>query len=405
MVTAALLKPTEGSLPLGEGGVRDMVVCEDDTLAITPGKCHAVLRVTVSADGTEYTVSHVAGDRDEQGVADGDATHARFYFPFGLAALPGGRLAVGDFGNHRGRGVSAGGVVTTFAGADASFHYPMHLAVRRGAVLVTEYRRHSLRAVASGTAKVTTVAGAAGEAGYTDGAAADARFGRPGQMVGVPGGAALVCDVGNRRLRLLSADGATVSTFAGSGEDAIADGAGAGASFSSLGSVAANCAGYAIVVDTIENPKYDPGEDRAAVARGKHYDVPPYLSLLRLVDVRTRAVTTVLGPDGGRLEFDQFAKVAIDGRGRVFVANIKGLHLVTIPGLAPGHFPLWSNLWWKSGRACARLQHPLTVAAVRAVLTVAVCLMQRGQPLLALPLELWCHVLSMLETHQLGGTK
>ena len=149
--------------------------------------------------------------------------------------------------------------------------------------------------------------------------------------------------------------------------------------------------------------------------RGEDYDVLQYFALLRLVDVRTRAVTTVLGPDGDRLQFAGYAaKVAIDGKGRVFVADEQGLHLVTIPelGRVPGYFPLWTELWWKPGRACARLQHPMATAAVRAVLTVAACLMQRedrrrsarrGRPLPALPLELWHHVLSMLETPQLGG--
>ena len=429
MVTAILLKP-EGSLPLGGHGVRDMVMCEDGTLALTPaaGLSHAVLRVTVSADGTGYTVSHMAGNRYDQGSADGDAEQARFYYPYGLAALPGGRLVVADFGNHRGRGVSAGGVVTTFAGSGerktedgvgtkASFNYIMYLAARPGgAMLVTEHRGHALRAIAPDTAKVTTAAGAAGEPGFVDGAAANARFNRPGQMAGLPGGTTLVCDPGNRRLRLLSADGATVSTLAGSGQDATTDGVGIAAAFSSLGSVAADCAGRAIVVDVIENPEYDVDEDGAAYERGEDYDVPQYVSLLRLVDVRTRAITTVLGPDGNRLEFAEFAKVAIDGKGRLFVANAQGLHLVTIPELrhTPGYFPLWSKLWWKPGRACARLQHPMAAAVVRVVLTVAACLMQRegrrrsarrGLPLPALPLELWYHVLSILETHQLAPSQ
>ena len=50
--TAILLKPGEGSLPLGGNGVNDMVACEDNTLALIPFYSHAVLRVTVSADGT-----------------------------------------------------------------------------------------------------------------------------------------------------------------------------------------------------------------------------------------------------------------------------------------------------------------------------------------------------------------
>ena len=94
-----------------------MVSCEDDTLALTLFGSQAVLRVTVSADGTGCTVSHIAGNRDERGFADGDAEHARFCNPYDLAALQGDRLSVADKYNHRVREVSAGGVVTTFAGS------------------------------------------------------------------------------------------------------------------------------------------------------------------------------------------------------------------------------------------------------------------------------------------------
>ena len=90
MATAILLKPAEGSLPLGGHGVRDMAACEDNTLALIPAGSQAVLRVTVSADGTGCTVSHMAGNRDEGGFADGDAEHARFWNPWGLAVLRGG---------------------------------------------------------------------------------------------------------------------------------------------------------------------------------------------------------------------------------------------------------------------------------------------------------------------------
>ena len=57
--------------------------------------------VTVSANGTGCTVSHMAGNRDERGFADGDAEHARFDHQWDLVALRGGRLAVADWHNHR----------------------------------------------------------------------------------------------------------------------------------------------------------------------------------------------------------------------------------------------------------------------------------------------------------------
>ena len=79
----------------------------------------------------------------------------------------------------------------------------------------------------------------------------------------------------------------------------------------------------------------------------------------------------------------------------------------------PGHLRLWVELWCKPGRAGMR---PAAApdgggggaggADGGGVPDTAGGLARRGQPLqlAVVPLELWYHVLSMLETHQLGGS-
>jgi hypothetical protein len=69
------------------------------------------------------------------------------------------------------------------------------------------------------------------EAGFQDGAAAEARFSRVCAMLCLPGGRVLAADSENNRIRLLSADLQDVSTVAGDGEEGHRDGAAAQAQF------------------------------------------------------------------------------------------------------------------------------------------------------------------------------
>jgi glucose/arabinose dehydrogenase len=186
----------------------------------------------------------VAGD-GEDGHRDGAAAQAQFSYPTGLTLLPDGRVLVADPNNHCIRMLSANlQQVSTVAGdgwgrhqdgaaAQAQFQYPTDFALLPDSrVLVADQYNHRIRVLSADLQQVSTVAGD-GEMGHQDGAAAQARFHCPTGLTLLPDGCVLVPDMGNNRIRMLSADLQHVSTVAGDGERGHQDGAAAQAQFNS----------------------------------------------------------------------------------------------------------------------------------------------------------------------------
>lgn len=144
------------------------------------------------------------------GYADGSASTAKFYYPYGIALDSSGTIYVADGGNHRIRKIS-GGQVSTFAGtgtkgfangsaSQASFNYPQGVAVGfSGRVYVADRGNHLIRVIASGL--VSTVAGSS--AGFADGPVTSAKFYYP-YGVAHRSGKVYVADYNNNRIRLVS---------------------------------------------------------------------------------------------------------------------------------------------------------------------------------------------------------
>lgn len=174
------------------------------------------------------------------GSADGTGAAASFNLPQGVAVLPDGNIAVADFGNNRIRLVTyPGGVVTTLAGSTigfldgvgtaARFNGPSGVAVLPDGNIVTSGNQRIRRVTYPGGV-VTTIAGN-GTAAFADGTGTDARFNFPyGLAVVSPSGLILVADQQNRRIRLVTQAG-VVTTYAGSGADSSVDATGTAASF------------------------------------------------------------------------------------------------------------------------------------------------------------------------------
>jgi len=99
-------------------------------------------------------------------------------------------------------------------GREARFDGPAAVAVdSAGTVFVADSRNHVIRSI-SPEGEVTALAGGAGESGYRDGPAGEARFSAPAGVAVSPDGSVLVADTGNHVIRRIARDG-TVSTFAG----------------------------------------------------------------------------------------------------------------------------------------------------------------------------------------------
>lgn len=206
-------------------------------------------------------VTTLAGAAGITGHADGIGGSASFNGPVGVATDSTGNVYVADYGNDTIRKIASNGEVTTLAGmagvagntdgvgANASFSLPYGIATDgAGNVFVTEMSSHTIRKITP-AGVVTTLAGNAGVAGYTDGIGADASFSSPHGVATDKAGNVYVADYGNDTVRKITPTGA-VTTIAGkAGESAEYDGMGTAARFSEPMAVATSSAGNVLVLE------------------------------------------------------------------------------------------------------------------------------------------------------------
>jgi sugar lactone lactonase YvrE len=216
-------------------------------------------------------VTTVAGSAGQKGNADGKGNTARFSAPYGIAIDPSGNAYVTDTGNHTIRKISTTGDVTTVAGLSdgtsgsvdgsnsvARFSSPSGIALDpTGNLLIADKGNHTIRKVST-SGEVTTLAGASGSTGATDGRGAAARFSAPAGITVGEAGSIYVADSGNHLIRKLLADG-TVTTLAGTtvvDPDPLAagaDGTGSSAHFQNPYGIVAGTGGTLYVADSGNN--------------------------------------------------------------------------------------------------------------------------------------------------------
>ena len=192
------------SSPLG------LAVTTNGTLYVADSGNH-VVRV-ISPGGV---VSTLAGSPENWGSDDGVGSAARFNGPVGVALDEQGNLLVSDANNHTIRKVTAGGVVTTWAGTPdvdgcvdgngraARFCMPAELAAdRHGNVFVADSFNHVVRKI-SREGWVTTVTGVPGGVGARDGVNGQARLFNPYGLAVRPDGSLALADAYNQLLRVV----------------------------------------------------------------------------------------------------------------------------------------------------------------------------------------------------------
>ena len=261
-------------------------------------------------------VTTLAGSPGQPGAADGTGTAARFLGPTGVTADGAGNWYVADNGNSTIRKVTAGGVVTTLAGAAgqagsaditgsaARYFSPRSVAVDdAGNVYVADTYNCTIRKVTS-DGGVTTLAGSVGQAGSADGTNSSAQFNHPFGVAVDNLGNVYVADTYNSTIRLVTSNG-VVTTLAGSaGQLGSADGTGAEAQFNYPSSLAVDDAGNVYVADTYNCTI------RKVTAAGK--------------------VTTLAGSagqpgsadgTGGTAQFEEPNGVTVDLAGNLYVAD------------------------------------------------------------------------------------
>jgi mucin-19 len=235
---------------------RGITVDAGSNLYVADTQNHTIRRITPA--GVATTFAGVPGSR---GGENGQPLESRFREPQGVAIDASSNVYVADTGNHVIRKISAAGVVSTFAGTmgtpgsndgtgiAARFKQPTRLVVdAAGNLFVTDTGNHTIRRITAG-GEVSSFAGAGGFAGSTDEMAANARFNTPGDIASDGAGNLYVVDAGNKTIRKIT-PGGTVTTVAGrAGFFGTNDGTGDEARFGSPRGLAADPAGNLWVLD------------------------------------------------------------------------------------------------------------------------------------------------------------
>jgi hypothetical protein len=210
---------------------------------------NAIRKVTPA--GTNWVVTTIAGVAGTltSGWADGTNGNARFDNPYGVALDNNANLYVADTGNSVIRKITAAGtnwVVSTVAGTAgligsldgtndlARFNHPAALAVGGdGTIYISDFANHTIRKMRLfGTNwAVTTLAGLGGSPGSTDGLGNAAKFNQPLGLAVEQGGYLDLVDSANNTLRRISPAGQTTTIGGIPGFAGGIDGVGTAARF------------------------------------------------------------------------------------------------------------------------------------------------------------------------------
>jgi len=206
-----------------------------------------VFNTATSVFAQTYSFTTVAGSAS-QGSNDGSVTNARFFAPQGVTVNAQGIVYVADSDNSAIREIMPNGIVSTIAGqagssgyadgtgTNALFFLPRSVVSGPGGNLyvVDTWNEVIRQLTLAGTSwQVSTLAGRAGFAGYTNATGTNAEFDQPGSAAVDAAGNIYVTDSGNDLIRKITPAG-VVTTIAGqAGNDISLDGTNGNALFAS----------------------------------------------------------------------------------------------------------------------------------------------------------------------------
>ncbi len=310
---------------------------------------HRIRKITSAGVVTTLAGTGIKDDGIAGGdFMDGAANVAQFNIPRGVALDASGNLYVGEWGNHRIRKITPGGVVSTFAGtgikADgtagggfmdgagnvAQFNTPYGVAVDgSGFVYVADANNHRIRKITS-AGVVSTLAGT-GTAGFMDGAGNVAQFENPRGVVVDGSGFVYVADTVNHRIRKIT-PGGVVSTLAGTGIQGFMDGTGNVAQFHYPSGVALDSIGNIYVGDQNNHRirKITPGGVVSTLAGTG-------------IKADGTAGGDFMDGEGNVAQFNKPRGVAVDGVGNVYVVDSENHRIRRLIIESPTLDPICTN--------------------------------------------------------------
>ena len=289
---------------------------------------------TYKAPRQEYNVKLFAGDLTA-GSVDGALSISRLRSPEGVEMDAAGNLIITDRGNNRIRKVSLAGIMSPVAGADvvgfvngaaaaARFRLPWKSTVdAAGNIIVADRDNNCIRKITP-AGVVSTIAGS-GTAGFADGSATTAMFNQPLDVAADAAGNIYVADNLNHRIRKIAPSG-DVSTLAGDGTAAFANGTGTAAKLRNPSGLAIDKDGNLIIADRLNH---------------------------RIRMITPAGVVTSIAGDGvsgykdgeaGAARFADPYGVAVDGNGNIIIADLNnnkvrklaGVTVTTLAGSSKG---------------------------------------------------------------------
>ncbi|MEO6850573.1 MAG: hypothetical protein ABI203_04365, partial [Mucilaginibacter sp.] len=247
--------------------------------------------------------------------------------PQAITADNSGNVYVADYGNNKIRKITSAGVMTTLAGSGtaaevdntgtaAQFNGPDGITYDgAGNLYVADAGGNKIRKIVIATGVVTTYAGS-GTGGSTNGTTLlNSTFNGPAGLALDGSGNMYICDQGNNLIRMITSAG-VVSTLAGSGTAGSLNGIGTSAQFNQPNDLDVDGSGNVYVADYGN-------------------------SLVRMIVVSTKVVTTFAGSSAGYLDatgtsarLNRLGSLGIDAGGNIVVADLSNnrVRTITTPG-------------------------------------------------------------------------
>lgn len=237
----------------------------------------------ITTDGISFYVADYGNNLIRKIDSTGKVTHLAcidaisglpigFYRPTSLTISPDGtQLYVVDFGTNTirfvdlnnsnkvtviGSTTGLSGSVDSVIPGDVRFNQPIGITTDGENLYVTDYGNHTIRRIVIATKAVSTLAGASGSIGSSDGIQAAARFNQPGRIT-TDRLHLYLTDFGNRIIRKIDIASGMVTTLAGSTgplgtDDGTSDGTGAAARFNQPNGITTDGT-YIYVTDSYQN--------------------------------------------------------------------------------------------------------------------------------------------------------